>query len=98
MSEERYEFNGFYIPERMMPGIKRYVEHGSKPGEFLTAIICNDLSSAVAQADNENMQNMPAFVSYFYNECPLSCWGSPHKMEAWIAGIKEFKESFHETS
>lgn len=96
MENQRYEFHGFYIPERMMGGIKRYVEHGIEPGSFLTAIIQNDLKTAVAHADNENMQNLPAYVSYFYNECPLACWGSPHKMEAWIAGIKELKESFEE--
>ena len=79
-----YEFNGFYIPERMMGGIKRYVEHGVQPGSFLTAIIENNLSRAVGQADNENLKNIPAFVSYFYNECPLACWGSPEKMKGWM--------------
>ena len=91
-----YEFNGFYIREQMMGGIKRYVESGISPGSFLTAIIQNDLSGAVANADDENLRNIPAFVSYFYNECPSGCWGSPHKMETWIAGIKEFKDSVEE--
>ena len=85
----RYEFQGFYIPERMMGGIQRYLEHGIPPGSFLTAIIENNLSRAVANADNENMQNIPAYVSYFYNECPGDCWGSPENMQEWMKNKQE---------
>jgi len=84
-----YEFNEYYIPERMMPGIKRYVEHGAEPGSFLSAIIQNNLSEAVGRADSENQKNIPAFVAYFYNKCPLACWGSKEKMESWIDSFKQ---------
>ena len=79
-----YEFREFHIPERMMGGITRYIEHGTKPGSFLEAIIINDLSSAVANADDENIGNIPAYVAYFYNHAPSSCWGSDEKMHNWI--------------
>ena len=82
MSE--YTFNEFYIPERMMGGIRRYIEHGIKPGEFLTAVICNNLSDAVGKADEENMRNLPAYAAYFYNYADLRCWKSRENMEAWI--------------
>jgi len=84
-----YKFNQFYIPDRMMPGINWYIENGIKPGDFLTAVICNDLREAVGRADDENMQNLTAFVGYFYNEAPGRCWGSPEKMKEWIAKFKE---------
>jgi len=74
----------YYVPERMMPGITRYIEQGIRPGRFLQAVICNDLHEALSQADDENFTNISAFVSYFYNEAPSGCWGSPEKMEAWI--------------
>ena len=89
--EERsklYKFNQFYIPERMMPGIRRYVEHGVRPGDFLSAVIQNNLSEAIGRADTENLENIPAFVTYFYNECPLGCWGSPEKMKSWMESKK----------
>ena len=82
---KRYEFNDFYIPERMMGGIARYIECGIEPGSFLSAVICNDLKNSIGRADNENLQNLQAFVGYFYNEAPASCWGSPQNMDAWIA-------------
>jgi hypothetical protein len=84
-----YDFGAFYIPERMMGSIQRYVELGIPPGDFLTAIICNDLREAVGRADDENMANIPAFVSYFYNEVPSQCWGSRENMDAWMASRQE---------
>lgn len=71
------------IPERMMDGIQRYINDGIIPGDFLQAVICNNLREAVGRADDENLVNLPAFVMYFYNEAPGLCWGSKDKMDAW---------------
>lgn len=79
-----YRFQEFYIPDRMMPGIKRYIEEKVQPGDFLTAVIQNDLSEACAKADDENMRNLPAYMAYFYNQAPSACWGSKEKMKAWL--------------
>jgi len=79
-----YRFQGMYIPPRMMGGIKRYIEHHILPGDFLTAIITNDLKKACWAADDENLRNIPAYVAYFYNEAPARCWGSPDEMQAWL--------------
>ena len=79
-----YTFREFYIPERMMGGIERYIRQGIKPGHFLTAIICNDLKGAVSHADDENIRNLPAYVGYFYNKAPSACWGSPQDMKIWL--------------
>ena len=79
-----YKFREFYIPERMMGGITRYVEQGIPPGDFLTAIIENNLSEAVGRADDENIRNIPAYVAYFYNKTPSPCWGSRQAMKSWL--------------
>lgn len=84
-----YKFMEFYIPDRMMGGIERYVNDHIKPGDFLCAIICNDLKEAVGKADEENMANLPAFVAYFYNETPFNCWGSKERLEAWLKNEKD---------
>lgn len=80
-----YTFREFEIPDRMMGGLKRYVEHGIEPGSFLMAVLRNDLHDAVGRADDENIRNLPAYVSYLYNEAPSPCWGSPEKVQAWLA-------------
>ncbi len=79
----------YYIPDRMMGGIDRYVKEGLHPGNFLTAIIRNDLKEAFARADDENFHQIPAYVNYFYNEVPAACWGSKKKMDAWVKHLKK---------
>jgi len=76
---KRYE-----ISERMMKSIDLYLEHGLQPGSFLTSIISNDLFKSVAFADSECLENIPAYVYYFYNEAIGSCWGSKEKMELYM--------------
>ena len=77
-----YTFRNFYIPDRMMGGLKRYIEDGTEPGGFLTAVLENDLERAVSNADEENMANLPAYVAYLYNEAPMGCWGSRKRVIA----------------
>ena len=79
-----YRFRNFHIPGRMQGAIQRYVDNGIRPGRFLEAVICNNLFASVGEADEENLQNLPAYTAYFYNETPSACWGSKEKMEAWI--------------
>jgi len=84
---KEYEFRGFYIPERMMHGIRLYIDMGVAPGHFLTGIITNNLRGAVGGADDENIKNIPAYIGYFYNEAPSGCWGSIEIMDNWIASF-----------
>ena len=79
-----YYFQGFEIRPDMVAAIRRYIDDREAPGDFLTAIICNDLKEAVGRADDEKLLNLPAFVGYFYNEAPSLCWGSREKMVAWL--------------
>ena len=79
-----YVFRDWMIPARMIGGIERYIHEHIQPGDFLSAIITNDLAEAVGRADDENLHNLPAYVAYFYNEAPSTCWGSPNKMRDWL--------------
>lgn len=84
-----YRFRQYEIPDRMMGAITRYIEHGVQPGDFLTAVLDNNLLEAIGRADEDNMANLPAYVGYFHNEAPSPCWGSPAKRRAWLAGFQE---------
>lgn len=79
-----YRFQDFYIPDRMMGGLRRYIDEGIEPGDFLSAVICNDLKEACGRADDENLHNLPAFVSYLYNQAPSQCWGSEERFRDWM--------------
>ncbi len=71
-------------PLHMMESLERYVEHGILPGNFLQAVLCNDLTMAVGRADSVNIHLIPEYVKYLYNEAPSACWGSPEKVRAWV--------------
>ena len=89
----------YTIPDHMMDAIALYIDHHIPPGGFLTAVICNDLREAVGQADSQNINLLPAYVSYFYNEAPSDCWGSRERMTAWLAKRNmdcEIEEATHE--
>ncbi|GAG54996.1 unnamed protein product, partial [marine sediment metagenome] len=58
------------LPSHIRASTKRYIEHGVKPGDFLTAVICNDLKESFARADEINTERMFDIVSFFYNEAP----------------------------
>jgi len=84
-----YTFRDYYIPERMMGGLTRYVQDRILPGDFLAAVISNDLARAVGCADEENLKNLPAYVAWLYNKAPMNCWGSREAMGAWLNNTEE---------
>ena len=88
-----HRFQRWYIPERMMDGIWLYINNGVRPGNFLSAVIQNNLKEACYYADDENLANLPAYVDFFYNKAPISCWGSYDAMENWMKAHKERREA-----
>lgn len=79
----------FLIPEHMRDGMRRYLESGTVPGNFLTSVLCNDLKGAVCSADRVNMTRLPDYVNFLYNNVPESCWGSVDKIHAWSKARQE---------
>jgi hypothetical protein len=79
-------FVGVYesIPERMRIALMSYVRDRRKPGDFLTAVICNDLRNAVGHADESNLPLLKLYVWWFYNVAPADCHGSREKMNKWL--------------
>lgn len=58
---------------------------GSHPfcGDFLRAVLSNDLLEAVGRADYYNIRTLPAIAAYVYNELPSPCHGTPTKVREW---------------
>jgi len=68
----------------MVEGVRRWIEDG-RCGDFLRAVVSNDLFQACGRADDINRPLLPEWVRFFYNHAPGDCWGSKEKMEAWAA-------------
>lgn len=72
-------------PPHLVEAFQRYVQYGVPPGDFLQAVLRNDLTEAIGRADHENLILLPAIVSYVYNRMPHNCHGSGEIVAAWIA-------------
>jgi len=77
------------IPQRMWPGLGRYVFDHTRPGSFWVAVLSNDFMEAVGTADEENFSILKLYASFLYNEMPSraarpAMWGSREIVEAWV--------------
>jgi len=72
------------LPEHMRSGVQDYVDHGYPVGDFLMAVLSNNLVEAYIRADDKNMAAMKDWVSFLYWEMPSNMWGSKEKVMDWI--------------
>jgi hypothetical protein len=77
--------NWLDVSERMIERMQAYVLYGHRPGDFLSALLCNDFMQTVGRADDRNRAALAEWARLLYNEVPSGCYGSPAKFEAWIA-------------
>jgi hypothetical protein len=80
------------LPEALRHGARLWIEHHVEPGDFLCAVIQNDLAEAASRADEANSRSLSEIVSWFYINAPVPCWGSKEKFEAWSATGRAKKE------
>ena len=73
------------LPAHMQDSARLYIEHGQPPGDFLRAVLENNLIEAFARADDENVRGMRAWVQWLYMDVPHSAWGSREIVNTWIA-------------
>jgi hypothetical protein len=77
------------LPDHMHEAITWWIEKGEpRPefmGDFMHALLMNDLMEAFARADHINIAAMHAWAMFLHNYAPLECFGSLEKMEAWWA-------------
>ena len=64
--------------------IDLYIQKGRYTGSFLRAVLTNDLFEAVGRADHLNIDLIPTYCAYLYNECPAGCFGSVEQYDSWI--------------
>lgn len=76
------------IPEYMHGRIVRFYENGILPGDFLTAVIDNDLKEAAGRADSTNINCLKNYVMWFYNFAPGGTWGFPGATDKWCRKLQ----------
>jgi len=81
---KKYNINYSTVPEYMQPGLKRYIENGIRPGDFLYAVLCNDLVAAYLNADDTNRKYLGNYAWWLIQECPIGAWGDKDTVEKWM--------------
>jgi hypothetical protein len=72
------------VKKETLEDLHRYIESGIDPGEFLRAVLRNDLIESFRTADIYNASTMRVLVKYVSNEVPTVCYGSSDKVRDWI--------------
>lgn len=86
---------GMCIPNHMIEGLQRYIRNRIHPGDFLSAVINNNLRRAAERADDINARIITAYVAYLYNHAPSNSWGYAGALDKWI-NTKEAKQNEQE--
>lgn len=72
------------LPRHMWESLVEYVVIGRPLGEFLEALVSNDLLQAVKKADGLNAQCFKDYVLWLESVAPATCFGSNATYHAWV--------------
>lgn len=67
----------------IVESLDQWAASGVPTGDFLRAVLSNNLFEAVCRADDDNIKVIVEICRYIYNELPAGCHGSPEKVKAW---------------
>ena len=91
------------VPDYMHEGLARYICRGIPPGNFLSALLSNDLAETYKRADIVNRKHVSDYVKFLYNHAPAGCWGSEEQYDDWCRhhglfglNLKPRKDDFDE--
>jgi hypothetical protein len=77
------------VPVALLDGLELYATRGVPTGDFLRAVLSNDLRMAVGRADDRSLAALREIVMFTYNEMPPLCQGSPERVASWIKAFRE---------
>lgn len=72
------------IPVAIKRAIDLHAKKGCPCGQFVTAVLENNLREAINRADKNSLDALVEIVQYCHWEIPGNSWGSKEKVTAWI--------------
>lgn len=73
------------VPSHLLRGLDGHIASGTETGEFLAAVLANDLRQAVLRADEQSLAGLRGLLQFLYCDAPSPCWGSVEARDAWRA-------------
>lgn len=75
----------FEVPAHLHSGLVRYIITGIPTGDFLRAVLSNDLILTACRADDDlTITELRALVRWVNSEAPSKCHGNHNKVQDWI--------------
>lgn len=74
------------IPPLLKSGLIRYRDNGLPTGDFLQAVLSNDLIMTILRADPDSIKALPEILWWLKRFMPSEAWGSPQAYADWIRG------------
>jgi hypothetical protein len=78
------EARAFGMKVDTLQGLKEYWHDRRDPGDFLRAVLENNLAKAIGRADRMNLAMLQDIVAYVHNYLPAVSWGSPEAVQEWL--------------
>lgn len=72
------------IPESVLHALEGYVEYGLPPGDFLEAVLRDDLYDAINYADDKSLGALKHIVKAIHWGAPINCHGDAETVHRWI--------------
>lgn len=71
------------VPPHFRESLDAWVADARPTGDFLCAVLENNLKEAIGRADENALAALPHIVAFLYNDAPSSSWGSPANVAEW---------------
>jgi hypothetical protein len=72
------------VPVSTLYNIREYVLSGVSQGDFMRAVLTNNLRESIAHADLDNRRHLANIVVYLTNYAPATCWGDEDTYRTWV--------------
>lgn len=72
------------LPPNLRAGFRAYIDDHHEPGDFIMAVLENNLRDAFGRADLVSRAALFDIVVFMWNDAPSVCWGSPEKVAKWL--------------
>jgi hypothetical protein len=79
--------------EEARKSIELYLSHGVSPGDFLEAVLRNDLFEAFGRADESSRANLFEIVQFVYNNVPTAA--TRGNVDQWLSD-KAYRDNIME--
>ena len=89
------------LPHNLQDGMKLYIEHGIKPGSFLTYCLESDFVGLMGQASTQTWDYIFTVAMFFYHEMPgrfhANCpWGSKEAVKQHMERMQSARAAQNE--